>query len=151
MQQHMDQGEHKGRIGLRADRYPFRRASAGDGKVRLDMHALVAAYARIGVAGDGAGPACHLNIGAERNNVARVGRIGGDSESAVPEFAVEMFGMDAFDALPRTETVIDRPPGPEKSRERAHVVGGSAAVAEADGEARQAGIVNLAFVARSEE
>ncbi len=145
MQQHVDQREQEGRIGLRADRHPFGRAGAGDGKVRLDMHALVAAHARIGVAGDGAGPAGHLDIGAERDDVARVGRIGGDGEGAVPEFAVEMFGMGAFDALPRAETVVDRPPRREKGRERAHVVGGRAAVAEADGEARQTGLVDLTF------
>src|SRR5579863_9496431 len=91
--------------------------------------------------------ACHLDIGAKRNNIARVGRIGGDGECAVPEFAVKMFGVDAFDALPRTETVVDRPPRREKSRKRTHVIGGSAAVAKADGEAREAGLVNLASVA----
>ena len=117
MQQHMDQGEHEGRIGLRADRHPFGRTGASDGKVRLDMHALVAAHPCIGVPGDGAGPAGHLDIGTERNDVACVGRVGGDGEGAVPELAVEMFGVDAFDALTRAETVIDWSPGREKSRE----------------------------------
>src|SRR5664279_13801 len=109
------------------------------------MYALVAAYARVCVAGDGAGSPGHLDIGAERNDVARVGRVSGDGEGAMPEFAVEMFGVDAFDALTRAETVVDRPPGREKSRERAHVVRGGTAVAEADCKARQTGLVDLTF------
>ena len=36
-------------VGLRPDGNPLRRAGAGDGKMRLDLHALHAALARVGV------------------------------------------------------------------------------------------------------
>ena len=144
--EHVDQREQEGRIGLRADRHPFGGAGAGDRQMRLDMHALVAAYARIGMPERRRSrPAGDLDIGAERNDIAAVRRVGGDREGAVPELAVEMFGVGAFDALPRAETVVDRPPRREKGGERAHVIGGRAAVAEARGEARQAGFVDQAF------
>ena len=55
--------------------------------------------------------------------------------------------MDAFDALSGPEAVVDRTPGREKRRQRAHVVGRRAAVAEARGDARQTGLVDHAFCA----
>src|ERR1700690_4236839 len=45
-----------------------------------------------------------------------------------------MLRVRAFDALPGTETQIDRSPSREESRQRAHISGRRAAAAEARGE-----------------
>ena len=71
--------------------------------MRLDLHPLHAALARIGVTLDPAHPARGLDIGAERKNVLAQRRIGADGEGAVPELAVKMFRVRAFDALAGTE------------------------------------------------
>ena len=137
----MDQGEQEGRIGLRPNRHPLGRTGAGGRQVRFDLDALVAAHTGIRVADYGAGAAGDIDIGADGDVVAAVRRVGGDGEAAMPELAIEVLGMHALDALAGTEAEIHLAPGGEESRESAHVVGRRAAMAEADGDARQAGLV----------
>ena len=71
VQQHVDHGEQEGDVGLRLDRDPLGRAGAGDRQMRLDLHALHAALARVGVALDPAHAARGLDIGAERQRRSR--------------------------------------------------------------------------------
>ena len=151
MQQHMDHGEQEGGVGLRLDRDPFGRAGAGDRQMRLDLHALHAAAARVGVALDPAHAARGLDIGAERKDIFAERGIGAHGESAVPEFAVQMFGMGALDALTGAEAQIDRAPGREEGRQRAHIGGGRAAAAKAGGKPRKTARVGQAGRARGLE
>ena len=69
VQQHVDQREQEGRVGLGLDRHPFGRAGAGDRQVRLDLHALHAAHARLGVAPDAGHAARGLDVGAAGDQV----------------------------------------------------------------------------------
>src|SRR6516164_9988009 len=54
----------------------------------------------------------------------------------MPQFAVKVFGVIAFDALARAEAHVDRTPGCEEGRQRSHISGRRAAAAEARREAR---------------
>ena len=149
--QHVDQREHEGGVGLGADRHPLGRTGAGDRQVGLDLHALVAAHARVGVAGDRARAAGGVDVAADRDHVAAVGRVRGDGEGAVPELAVEVLGMHALDALAGAEAEVDRPPGGEEGGQGAHVHRRRAAMAEAGRHARQAGVVDEALLAHRGE
>ena len=148
VQQHVDHGEQEGGVGLRLDRDPLGRAGAGHREVRLDLHALHAAVARIGMALDPAYPARGLDIGAEREDIVAERSVGAHGEGAVPEFAVEVFRMGAFNTLTRAETQIDRPPSRQKSRQRAHIGGRSATSAEARGQSRKTTLVEQNLRAR---
>ena len=56
-------------VGLGLDRHPLRRAGAGDRQVRLDLHALHAAHARVGMAPDADHAARGLDVGAAGDQV----------------------------------------------------------------------------------
>jgi hypothetical protein len=88
VQEHVDHREHERRVGLRPDRYPFRRARAGDGQMRLDLHAFHAALARVGVPLDTADAAGGFHVGAEGDEIFAERRVGRDGEAVVPEFTV---------------------------------------------------------------
>src|ERR1035437_4439242 len=62
-----------------------------------------------------------------------------------------MLRVRAFDALPGTEAQIDRAPGREESRQRAHIGGGRAAATEARGQPRKSAGVGRAGRARGLE
>ena len=144
----MDQGEHESRVGLRPDRHPLRGTGPRHRQVRLDLHPLVAARARLGMPRHGAGTAGGFDIRAQRNHIARRRRIAGNRKGTVPELAVEMLGMYALDALSGTETVVDRSPGGEEGRKGAHVHGRRAAMAERGRQARDSGFIEHALGTR---
>ncbi len=141
VQQHVDQREQERGVGLGLDRHPLGRAGAGDRQVRLDLHALHAAHARVGVAPDADDAAGGLDVGAAGDEVIGERRVGRDGEGAVPELAVQVLGVVALDALARAEAHVDRAPRGEERREGAHVRLRRAGAAEAHGEARIAGFV----------
>src|ERR1039457_5028432 len=62
-----------------------------------------------------------------------------------------MLRVRAFDALPGTEAQIDRAPGREEGRQRAHIGGGRAAATEARGQSRKSARVGRAGRARGLE
>ena len=97
--QHVDQREHERRVGLRPDRHPFGRTGASDRQVRLDLHALVAAHARPGVARHRARAAGGFDVRTDRDHVVRERRVGRDRERAMPELAVQVLGVGAFHPL----------------------------------------------------
>ena len=144
----MDHGEQEGGVGFRLDRNPLSRAGARHRQMRLDLHALHAAVARVGVALDPAHPARGLDIGAERQDVVAERRVGAHGEGAVPELAVKVFRVGAFDALTGTETQIDGSPSRQESRQRAHVGGRGATAAEARGQSRETTLVEQNLRAR---
>ena len=148
---HVDQRIEKGRVGLGLDRHPLRRAGAGDRQVRLDLHALHAAHARLGVAPHAHHAAGGLDVGAAGDQVVAQRRVGRDDEGAMPELAVQVLGVVALDALPRAEAHVHRPPRAEERREGAHVRLRRAAAAEARGHARVAGFVGDAALAHGLE
>jgi len=141
VQHHVDQREQERRIGLRLDRNPFSRHRAGHRQVRLDHDTACAARTRVRLAHHGRRPARDLDVGAEREVELHQRRVGRDREGAVPILAVQVLGMDALDALPGAEAVVDRAPGGEKGRKGAHVVRRRPAVSETDGESRVAVLV----------
>ena len=73
--------------------------------MRLDLYPLRTADARVRMAGDGADAAGDLDVGAERDDVVAVRRVGRDRERAVPVLAVQVLGVDALDALPGAEAL----------------------------------------------
>ena len=81
VQHHVDQRVQESGIGLRLDRHPFGRAGAGDRQVRLDLHALHAAVARIGVAPHADHAARGLRVGAAGNHVIAHRRVGRHGEA----------------------------------------------------------------------
>src|SRR5690606_17412557 len=109
-----------------------------------DLDPLDAAQARVGVASYRTHAAGDFDVGAERDDVARRDRVGAHGERAAPELAVQVLGAGALDALPRTKAVVDRAPGPEEGRQRAHVVRRRAAVTERRGDPWQALLVENA-------
>ena len=137
MQQHMDHREQEGGVGLRLDRDPLGRAGARHREMRLDLHPLHAAVAGVGVALDPAHAARGLDIGAERQDVVAQRRVGADGESTVPQLAVQMFRVRAFDALPGAKAQVDGSPSRKKRRQRAHIGGGRSTAAEARGQSRK--------------
>ena len=141
VQHHVDERVEERGIGLGLDRHPLGGAGAGDRQVRLDLHALHAADARLGMAPDADHAARGLGVGAAGNHVLAERRVGRHGEGAVPEFAVQVLRMRALHALPRAEAHVDRAPGAEERREGAHVGLRRAAAAEARGDARIAGLV----------
>ena len=149
--QNMDQRKQEGRIGLGPDRHPFCGAGARRRQARLHLNALVATNPRVRVANHGAGAAGHVDIGADSDHVAGIRRVGRDGEAAMPELAIEMFGMYALDALARAKAEIDRPPGGQEGRESAHVIRWCTTVPETDGDTRQAGLIDQALGAHSIE
>ena len=136
MQQHVHQREQKCGVGLRLDRHPFGRARARHRQVRLDLHALHAADARVRVAPHADDAARRLDVGAARDQVLGERRVRRHGERAVPELAVEMLRVVALDALAGAEAHVDRAPRREKRGERPHVRLRRAGAAQADGETR---------------
>ncbi len=134
VQQHMDDGIEKSRVGLRPDRNPFGGAGAGDREMRLHLDALHPAGARIGMAFHADDAARGLGVAAERDDVAAGRRIRRDREGVMPQLAVEMFRVIALDALAAAETHIDRPPGREKGGKGSHVGLRRAPAAEGGGD-----------------
>ena len=149
VQQHVDQREQERGIGLGLDRHPLRRAGAGHRQVRLDLHALHAAHAGIGVAPDAGHAARGLDVGAAGDQVIAQRRVGRDDEGAVPELAVQVLGVVALDALAGAEAHVDRPPRGEEGREGAHVRLRRAGAAEAGRHARVARLVGQALLAHA--
>ena len=123
-------------------------ARPGDREVRLDLHALHAALARVRMAFHPADAARGLHIRAEGKKVFTQRRVRRDGEGAVPQFAVEMFGVVALYALAGAEAHVDRAPCREQGGQGAHISGGRAAPAEARGEPREAGVIEHARRAR---
>src|SRR6516225_6620008 len=99
--------------------------------MRLDLHALHSALARVGMALDAAYAAGGFHIGAERHEIIAQRSVGRDGKTAVPELAVEMLGVIAFDALTAAKAHIDGTPCGEESGQGPHIGGGRAAAAEA--------------------
>src|SRR5215472_1813895 len=98
MEEYVDHREQEGGIGLGLDRDPLRRASSRNGEMRLDLHALHAALARVGVALDTAHATRRLDVGAKGDEIVAQRRIRGDGEGAVPELSIEMLGVVTLDA-----------------------------------------------------
>ena len=145
MQQHMDQGEHEGRVGLRFDRHPLGGGGTGLGEMGLHLNPLGPAIAGIGVTLDAADAAGGLDIHAEGDDVITFRGIRRDDEGAVPQLAVEMLGVVALDPLAAAESHVDRGDRTEEGGEGAHVIGGGAAAAETGGNLGVAGLVGLAL------
>ena len=102
--------------------------------MRLDLHPFHAAFARIGVAPYTDHTARRFHVGAAGNHVIAHRRVRAHGECAVPEFAVQMFGVGAFHALPRAKAHVDRAPGGEERGESAHIGLRRAAAAEIRGD-----------------
>ena len=142
LEQHgVDQGKHQGAVGFRLDGHPFRRGGAGHRQMGLDTDPFDAARAGFGMAPDGADAAGHFHIRAKGKNVTAMHRIGADGKGAMPELAIKVLGMGAFDALAGAETEIGGSPGGQEGWQRAHIGGRGAAMAEAGGQAGQAMVV----------
>ena len=141
VQEDVDQAEQERRVGLRPDRHPLGGRGAGDREMRLDLHPLQPAHARLGVAPRARDAARRFGVRAEGQHVLRGRRVRADRERAMPQLPVEMLRVVALDALPAAEAEVDRAPRGEERRERLHVVGRRAAAAEARGNARVAGLV----------
>ena len=145
MQHQVDHCKQECGIGLRFDRYPFRRAGAGHRNMRFYLHPLHPAHARIGMAPGADHAARSLGIGAEGKHVTRGRRVRADGERAVPQLPVQMLGMRTIDALATAERKIHRAPSGEVSGEGTHVIGRDTAAAEAGRQARVALFVQQPF------
>ncbi|MEQ1807601.1 MAG: hypothetical protein ABL900_19650 [Burkholderiaceae bacterium] len=135
VQHHVDQRVEESGVGLGLDRHPLGRARAGDRQVRLDLHALHAAHARLGVAPDADDAARRFDVRAARDQVIAQRCVGADDEGAVPELAVQVFRVITLDALARAQAEVDRPPGGEERGKCSHVRLRRSAAAEARGDA----------------
>src|SRR6516162_7098877 len=111
--------------------------------MRFDLYAFHAALACIGMPLHAANPAGRFDISAERNEVLAQRRICRNGEGAMPEFAVKVFGVIAFNPLTGAEAHVDRTPGREEGGQRAHIGGWRAAAAKARRDPRIAGLVEL--------
>ena len=71
----------------------------------------------LGVTPGGTGAAGSIQIGAKRQYVVGIDRIGTNGKAAVPVLAVEVLGVGTSNALPGAKTEINRPtPGGQESR-----------------------------------
>ena len=127
----VDQGIEKRRVGLGFDRNPFRRDGAGNRQMRFDLNALHAAHPGIGMTPDARDTARRVAVMAAGDDVVTAGRVRGDDKGAVPQLAVKMFRVIAFDALAGTEAEIDLTEGRQQRREGAHILGRRSTAAEA--------------------
>ena len=125
----VDQRKQEGGVGLWLDRYPFGRGRRRDRHMRLDMDALGAPRAGVGLAPDADHAGLRLGIRAAVQDEVHIGRIRRHDEGAVPQLAVKMFGVVALNALAGAEALVDRPPGRHEGRECAHILHRRAAAA----------------------
>ena len=131
VQDDVDEGEQEGGVGLRAYGHPFVRGRGRDPHVGLQVDAPHAAPARLGAAPHALHAARRVHVLAARDDVAGERRVLGHREGAVPELAIEMFGVGALDALAGAVALVDLAPGGEEGRPRA-LVGHRDAAAAAD-------------------
>ena len=80
----VDQAVQERRVGLRLDRHPLGGERTGDRHVRLDLHALRAAHARIRFAPDADHAAGGFDVVAAVDDEVYVRRVGRDDEGAMP-------------------------------------------------------------------
>ena len=99
----IDQGEQECRIGLGLYGQPLARKRASNGEMRFNLDPLHAADTGVGVASDTGDATRGIAVVAAGYDIIYPGRIGGDDKCPVPKFAVQMFGMSAFDALTGTK------------------------------------------------
>ena len=116
-QQHVDHTKHKRHIGLGLDWHPFGRRPPGYRQMRLDLNPFSTPRPGLGVAPGGTGTAGSFQIGAKRQYVVGIDRIGANGKAAVPVLTVEVLGVGASNALSGAKTEINRPtPGSQESR-----------------------------------
>ncbi len=141
----VNQTVEKGSVGLRTDRHPLCRQRAGHRQMRLHLHPLGTAHARIGLTPDADHAAGGLDVVAAVDDVVDVRSIGRHDERPVPQFTVQVLGVIALHSLAGTVSLVDRSPCRHEGREGSHVLHGRTAATGRGCQARCALLIQQAL------